>query len=171
MPSVHALVHAVDRFTDRCGRVLAWLSLAMALTVALIVVLRYGFRVGSSPLQESVIYLHACLFLLGASYALKNGAHVRVDIFYRRFSRRGKAWIDSLGGIIFLLPLCTFIFLSSWDYVFESWSMFESSPEPGGIPAVYLLKSLIPLAAANLALQGVAEILRNALVLAGSSAR
>ena len=167
MPFMHAVVHSIDRFTDRSGRVLAWLSLAMALTVTVIVLLRYGLGIGSIPLQESVTYLHASLFLLGAGYALKNGAHVRVDIFYRHFSPNTQAWVNALGGIIFLLPLCVFIFMSSWNYVFESWSMLESSPEPGGIPAVYLLKSLIPLAAANLAVQGAAEILRNALALAG----
>ena len=103
--------------------------------------------------------------LLGAAYALKHGAHVRVDIFYRNLSPRGQAWVNSLGGIVFLLPLCLFILGSSWDYVSESWAIMETSPEPGGIPAVFLLKSLIPMMAVNLLLQGLAEILRNALVL------
>ncbi|MGB1140357.1 MAG: TRAP transporter small permease subunit, partial [Halioglobus sp.] len=123
---------------------------------------------GSILAQESVIYMHGALFLLGAAYALKVGAHVRVDIFYRNFSARAKAWINSLGGIVFLLPLCAFIAGSSWNYVAESWAMREASPEPGGIPAVFILKTLIPAAAINLALQGAAEVLRNALFLAGS---
>jgi TRAP-type mannitol/chloroaromatic compound transport system permease small subunit len=166
MHFLHACVHTIDAFTDRCGRFLAWLTLGMAVITALIVVLRYGFNIGSIMAQESVIYMHGALFLLGAGYALKAGAHVRVDIFYRNFDPRTKAWVNSLGGIVFLLPLCVFILVSSWDYVSESWGMRESSPEPGGIPAVYLLKSLLPLAAINLALQGVAEILRSALLLA-----
>jgi TRAP-type mannitol/chloroaromatic compound transport system permease small subunit len=166
MHFLHACVHTIDAFTDRCGRLLAWLTLGMAVITALIVVLRYGFNIGSIMAQESVIYMHGALFLLGAGYALKAGAHVRVDIFYRNFDPRTKAWVNSLGGIVFLLPLCVFILVSSWDYVSESWGMRESSPEPGGIPAVYLLKSLLPLAAINLALQGVAEILRSALLLA-----
>jgi len=115
--------------------------------------------------QESVVYMHGCLFMLGAAYALKNEAHVRVDIFYRDFSKRGRAWVNSLGGIVFLMPLCIFILVSSWNYVTESWAIWESSPEPGGIPAVFLLKSLIPLLAVNLLIQGLAEILRSALVL------
>ncbi len=160
---LRTLIHYIDAFTEHSGRLLACLSLAMALLTALIVVLRYGFNVGSIPAQETVIYMHGSLFLLGAAYALKAGAHVRVDIFYRRFSARGKAWVDSIGAILFLFPLCAFILLSSWGYVSESWSMRESSPEPGGIPAVFLLKTLIPLAALTLALQGVAELLRNAL--------
>ncbi|MDZ7783366.1 MAG: TRAP transporter small permease subunit [Halioglobus sp.] len=165
MSVLHALVRYIDAFTDRCGRLLAWLALAMALLTALIVVLRYGFSIGFVPGQEAVTYMHGTLFLLGAAYALKTGAHVRVDIFYREFSERTRAWVNSLGGIVFLLPLCAFIVASSWDYVAESWSMRESSPEPGGIPAVFLLKTLIPLAAINLALQGIAEVLRNALSL------
>jgi len=165
MPFLHACVRYIDTFTDYSGRLLAWLGLCMALLTALVVVLRYGFNIGSILAQEAVIYMHGSLFLLGAAYALKTGAHVRVDIFYRSFDERKKAWVDSLGGIVFILPLCVFIFASSWDYVTESWVMRESSPEPGGIPAVFLLKSLIPLAAVNLGLQALAEVLRNALFL------
>lgn len=166
MRFLHTLVRCIDAFTDRCGRVLAWLALAMAVVTAFIVVLRYGFSIGSIPAQESVTYMHGTLFLLGAAYALKTGAHVRVDIFYRAFDERSRAWVDSLGGIVFLLPLCVFITFASLDYVAESWAMRETSAEPGGIPAVFLLKTLIPLSAITLALQGMAEILRNALLLA-----
>ena len=123
------------------------------------------YFINSIAAQESVTYMHGSLFLLGAAYALKSGAHVRVDIFYRGFSARTKAWVNSVGGIVFLLPLCVFILMSSWDYAGESWAMFETSAEPGGIPAVFLLKSLVPLIAITLALQGIAEILRNALIL------
>lgn len=166
MRVLHSLVRYIDAFTDCCGRALAWLALAMALVTSAIVVLRYGFSIGSIFAQEAVTYMHGSLFLLGAAYALKTGSHVRVDIFYRSYGARTRAWVDSLGGIVFLLPLCAFIGLSSTGYVAESWSMRETSPEPGGIPAVFLLKTLIPLAAITLALQGIAEVLRNALVLA-----
>jgi TRAP-type mannitol/chloroaromatic compound transport system permease small subunit len=165
MPFLHACVHYIDAFTERSGQLLAWLALGMALMTTLVVVLRYGFNIGSIAAQESVTYMHGSLFLLGAAYALKSGAHVRVDIFYRGFSARTKAWVNSVGGIVFLLPLCVFILMSSWDYAGESWSMLETSAEPGGIPAVFLLKSLVPLIAITLALQGIAEILRNALIL------
>jgi TRAP-type mannitol/chloroaromatic compound transport system permease small subunit len=160
-------VHNINLFTEYSGRLLAWLTLGMALLTGLIVVLRYGFSIGSIPAQEALIYMHGSLFLLGAAYALKVGAHVRVDIFYRNFSARTRAWVDSLGGIIFLLPLCGFIFIASADYVSASWAMRETSAEPGGIPAVFLLKSLIPLMAINLALQAVADVFRNALILTG----
>jgi len=165
MPLLRAFVQIVDAFTDLCGRLLSWLVLFMAVLTTCVVVLRYGFDIGSIATQETVTYMHGSVFLLGAAYALKKGAHVRVDIFYRYFSVRTRAWVDSLGGIVFLLPLCVFILASSWGYVSESWGMRESSAEPGGIPAVFLLKTLIPLMAINLALQGMAEVLRNALVL------
>jgi TRAP-type mannitol/chloroaromatic compound transport system permease small subunit len=162
---LHTCVHYIDTFTEYCGRLLAWLALGMAALTTLIVVLRYGFSIGSISIQESVIYMHGSLFLLGAAYALKVGAHVRVDIFYRNFSTRTRAWVDSLGGIVFLIPLCAFILISSWNFVSESWAMRETSAEPGGIPAVFLLKSLVPMMAITLALQGVAEVFRNALIL------
>ncbi len=165
MSALRASVYYIDAFTDLCGRYLAWLALTMALLTALIVIMRYGFNTGSIMAQEAVTYMHGTLFMLGAAYALKTGAHVRVDIFYRGFSPRARAWVNAIGGIVFLMPLCIFICASSWSYVSESWLIRESSPEPGGIPAVFLLKSLIPLMAINLLLQGLAETLRSALAL------
>ncbi len=162
---LRAIVRSIDNFTHYSGRLLAWLGLAMASLTTLVVLLRYGFNIGSMAAQEAVIYMHACLFMLGSAYTLKLGGHVRVDIFYQRFSPRNKAWVNSVGGIIFLLPLCIFIFAISANYVAESWAIAEISPEPGGIPGVFLLKTLIPLMAVNLFCQGLAEVLRNALVL------
>ena len=165
MPVLRALVHYIDTFTEHSGRLLAWLVVAMALLTTVIVVMRYGFNVGSMMGQEAVIYMHGSLFMLGSAYALKSGAHVRVDIFYRNFSPRAQAWVNSLGGLVFLMPLCAFIGFSSWNYVSESWIVRETSSQPGGIPAVYLLKSIIPLMAFNLFLQGLAETLRSAISL------
>jgi TRAP-type mannitol/chloroaromatic compound transport system permease small subunit len=165
MSHLHAVVRSIDAFTEYTGKLLAWLSLLMAALTALIVVLRYGFNIGSITSQEAVIYMHGSLFMLGAAYTLKTEGHVRVDIFYQRFSTRTRAWVNSLGGIVFLLPLCLFIFGVSWDYVAQSWAIRETSPEPGGIPAVFLLKTLLPVMALNLLLQGTAETLRNALIL------
>lgn len=169
MVVLRACVHYIDTFTEHSGRLLGWLAVAMALVTAAIVFMRYGLNIGSIASQEAVTYMHGCLFMLGAAYTLKHGAHVRVDIFYRNFSPRAQAWVNALGGIVFLLPLCVFIGLSSWNYVAESWAIRESSPEPGGIPAVFLLKSLIPLLAVNLFLQGLAETLRSTLVLVEES--
>ena len=167
MTALRSFVQFIDAFTDHCGRALAWLVLLMAVLTAAIVVMRYGFNTGSILAQELVTDMQGSLFMLGAAYALKQGAHVRVDIFYRKFSPRTQAWVNSLGGIVFLLPLCVFIGGVSLNYVAESWLIMESSPEPGGIPAVFLLKTLIPLMALNLLLQGLSETLRAALQLVG----
>ena len=165
MPLIHRFSRAIDCFTEATGRALAWLLLLMMALGCLVVLLRYGFDLGFIALQEAVIYLHASVFMLGAAYTLKHGAHVRVDIFYRHFSRRGRAWVDSLGGIVFLLPLCGYIFFSSWEFVYQSWQIGEISPEPGGIPGVFLLKTLILLMACNLGLQALAELGRQLLIL------
>lgn len=163
--SLKTLVHSIDRFMDWSGRVLAWCSVAMALITAVVVLLRYGFSTGAIVLQESITYLHGCLFMLGVGYALYRGEHVRVDIFYREYSERTRAWVNALGGIVFLLPLCAVIVAVSWSYVGDAWAVRESSPEPGGIPFLYLLKTLLPLMAINLAVACIADIGRNALLL------
>jgi len=159
------LTRLIDQFTLHSGRLLAWCALGMALLTATVVIMRYGFATGSIVLQESVTYLHGAMFMLGVAYTLKIGGHVRVDILYRDFSPRQRAWVNALGGIVFLLPLCTLIVVVSWGYVLEAWRIRESSPEPGGIPFMYLLKTLLPLMAINLALAGIADILRSASLL------
>jgi TRAP-type mannitol/chloroaromatic compound transport system permease small subunit len=152
----------IDRFTLLSGRILAWTALAMALLTSAVVILRYGFSTGSIVMQESITYLHGSMFMLGVAYALKTDAHVRVDIFYRDLSDRQRAWVNAIGGIVLVLPLCVFIVFSSWGYVADAWSIRESSPEPGGIPYMYLLKTLLPLMAINLAVAACTDILQNA---------
>lgn len=165
MPFIFSLTRVIDAITHFIGRALAWLTLLMMILLALVVFLRYGLHIGSVAMQEVVTYLHASVFMLGIAYTLQRDSHVRVDIFYQHFSARRKAWINSLGAIVFVLPLCVYIGFSSIDFVAQSWSIREGSAEPGGIPGVFLLKSLIPLLAAMLALQAFAEILRNAVIL------
>lgn len=116
-------------------------------------------------MQESVMYLHAMVFLLGSAHALKSNEHVRVDIFYRGFSAQRKAWVDIFGSVFLLLPVNIFILVISWQYVASSWSMFEGSQEAGGLPLVFILKSLILLFALTMTLQGIAEIIRNSIQL------
>ena len=130
-----------------------------------IVLTRYVFNTGSIAVQESVIYLNALLFLLTAAYTLKHDGHVRVDIFYGPASQHFKAWVNMLGGIFLLLPVAVFILWVSWDYVMAAWRIRETSPEAGGIPYVYLLKTLIIAMAFLVILQGLTEILRNLLFL------
>jgi TRAP-type mannitol/chloroaromatic compound transport system permease small subunit len=163
------LARRLDRVGSACGKLAGGLCLLMALATGLVVLLRYGFSWGSQALQESVNYLHAAAFMLGAAYTLQCDAHVRVDIFYRHLSPRAQAWIDCIGSIVLLAPMCVFIFWISLPYVTNAWSIRESSVDPGGLPAVFLLKTLIPVLAATLLIQGLAEILRR-LALLGSAA-
>lgn len=120
---------------------------------------------GSVFLQDVVLYLHGSLFLLGAAFALKRGAHVRVDIFYRNFNKSQKALVDLLGNVIFLQPVCWTILLYSWGYVEFSWRIMEVSPEPDGLPFVYIQKSLLIAVAVLLSLQSLSEILKSYLII------
>jgi TRAP-type mannitol/chloroaromatic compound transport system permease small subunit len=159
------LVELINRFTSALGCAISWLVLAMMLATFTTVLLRYGFGIGSIALQESVTYMHAAVFLLCAGFTLQHNGQVRVDIFYSRFNRNRRAWVDALGSVVLLIPFCVFLIFISWHFVSSSWRILEISAEPGGIPAVFLLKSLIPLGGFTLALQGLAEALRNLLVL------
>jgi TRAP-type mannitol/chloroaromatic compound transport system permease small subunit len=165
MKALRLTVRIIDQFTEKGGKLLAWLCLAMALLSCLVVLLRYGFSIGSIAMQEAVTYMHASVFMLGAAFTLKHGGHVRVDIFYRRLSQRGCAWINSIGAIVFLLPFSLFLIAISWQFVTNAWAINEGSADPGGIHGVFLLKTLIPVMGLQLLLQGLAELLRNTLFL------
>jgi len=154
------LVVWLESINEFLGSAVSWLSLLMVLVTFLIVVLRYGFDLGWIWLQESVTYMHAALFLIGAAYTLKHEGHVRVDIFYGRFTPRARAWVDLFGSLLLLMPVCLFIFYVSWDYVTQSWSVHEGSRETGGLDGVYLLKSLLLVMAGLLVLQGLAQAIR-----------
>jgi len=138
---------------DRLGRVASWLTLAMVVLTFSIVVLRYGFNQGWIWLQESVTYLHAMVFMVAAAWAFQTDDHVRVDIFYRTNSSRYKNWINLLGTLLLLVPFSLFLLLIGWDYVTASWATMEASREAGGLPLVFLLKSLILVMPALLLLQ------------------
>jgi len=150
----------IDRFTEYSGRAVAWLSLVLALVVCGLVITRYAFRISLPALQEAALYLHATLFMVGAAFTLKSDGHVRVDIFYRGWSPRTRAWVDCIGTLVFLLPVCVLLLMTSWDYVAASWSVRETSSDPGGLPWVWLLKTLLLILPVMLILQGVAELLR-----------
>ena len=157
----------LDRFAEATGRLIAWLTLGMVLITFAVVVLRRGFESGSIALQESVTYLHAMVFMLAAAYTLKHDGHVRVDIFYQQFSARTRAWVDLLGTLLLLFPVCLFILFASLEYVAASWSILEGSREAGGLDGVFLLKTVIPVMAVLLLLQGSSIILHKGLLLAG----
>jgi TRAP-type mannitol/chloroaromatic compound transport system permease small subunit len=158
-----------DRISNITGRVIAWLTLAMVLLTAVIVVMRYVFDAGLIWMQESVIWMHAAVFMVGAAYTLLHEEHVRVDIFYRKMSARRQAIVDLVGVTIFLLPLCGFLALIAYDFAAVSWSIHESSREPGGLPypMIPLLKSLVIVMPVAVALQGVSMLIRAVTTLRG----
>jgi len=158
--AMQQIIKNIETFIEWTGRTISWLTLGMVLLTFLVVLLRYVFNTGWIALQESINYMHALVFLIGAAYTLKHNEHVRVDIIYSKLSERGKAWIDLSGHIFILLPVMLFIFWISWGYIIASWSVFESSAEAGGLPAVYLLKSSIILMSVLLILQSFAQILK-----------
>jgi len=129
-----------------------------------IVVLRYGFNLGWIAMQESVLYMHGLVFLLGSAFTLKEGGHVRIDVFYQKYSVKTKAFVDLMGTLFLLMPVCIFIFVISWDYVSVSWRIMEESSQPGGLPILYISKSFLLLFSVTLLLQGVSEALKNVLI-------
>jgi TRAP-type mannitol/chloroaromatic compound transport system permease small subunit len=159
------LAERIDRISIRIGRAAAWFILVVVVVQFAVVLLRYGFGMGSIRLQESVVYAHALAFMLAAAWTLKAGAHVRVDVFYRGASERTRAMVDLLGTLILLLPMAGLILWMSVPYVVRSWSILERSQETSGLPFVFVLKTAIPLFALLMILQGIAESARAAAVL------
>ena len=160
----------LDTISEWTGRGVAWLTLLMVVITFMVVILRYVFDTGWIAMQESVTYLHAMVFMLGAAYTLKQDAHVRVDIFYHRLGTRGKAIVNLLGTLFLLLPVCVFIFYSSWHYVNDAWTVREASGEAGGLPWVYWLKTTLLAMPTLLILQGAAQVINALLVILDKSA-
>ena len=156
--TIFRFVHNIKRMNANIGKLISWLTLVMALTVSILVIARSLFNLNSIAVQESVIYMHALVFLLCFSYTAYNDGHVRVDIFYRRFAKPQKAWVNALGHVFLLIPFSLFILCISWNYVLQSWGVKEVSADPGGLPYVYLLKSLIPLSGLMLAIHALGDL-------------
>ena len=152
------LLAGLSTLTCVIVRPLRWLALIMVLLTFAIVILRYALNSGGILLQESVMYLHGTLFMLAIALGVGDNTHVRVDILYSRRSPEQQAWIDLVGHILFLLPVAGFMIWVSLPYVSNSWQILEGSSEVGGIPGVFLLKTLIPLTGALLFCQGIAGV-------------
>ena len=163
------LIDFGDSSIERLGNVLNVLMIALVCVVIVVVVGRYFFEIGSVALQELTTYLHATIFMLGIAYTLKHDGHVRVDIFYRNFSKRSQALINIIGGLVFILTISIFIGWSSWEYVLASWSIMETSIENNGLPFVYLLKTVMLIMPFLLVIQGLITVTKNLLALYGSS--
>jgi TRAP-type mannitol/chloroaromatic compound transport system permease small subunit len=160
-------VRAVDALNGIIGRATAWLVLAVVVICFGVVLARYGFDWGDIRLQESYVWLHAVIFMIGAGYTLREDGHVRVDVIYANLSLRGKAIVNLIGTLLFLVPWLLVILYFGWPFISTSWRILEPSAEPGGLPGYFILKSVIMVFAGLMLVQGLAGAARSILVLQG----
>lgn len=168
MAFLKSLTSSLDRLSCRVGSVVSWLALLLTVLTAWDALARYFFKSGSVALQELEWHVFAVMFLLSAGYTLKHEGHVRVDIIYARLGSRGKAAVDTLGAVFFLLPFCALTIYVSFPFIQNSWAVLERSSDPGGLPARYALKAVIPVGFALLFIQGVCQLARSAAALIGA---
>jgi TRAP-type mannitol/chloroaromatic compound transport system permease small subunit len=161
-----ALARAIDGLNEKVGRAVIWLVLMATLVSAGNAVMRYGFNSSSNAWLEIQWYLFGLIFLLGAGYTLKHNGHVRIDLLYGRMGPRAQAWVDLLGGIVFLLPMSGLIAWLGWGFFWASVSVGETSPDAGGLLR-WPIKLMVPVGFALLFLQGVAEVIKRAAYLSG----
>ncbi|MCK4378921.1 MAG: TRAP transporter small permease subunit [Deltaproteobacteria bacterium] len=157
----------IDSFTEKIGLLVAWLTTALVLNVFYDVIMRYVFHQGNIAIQELEWHIFSVIFLIGAAYTLKKDGHVRVDILYTKFSAKQKAWVDFVCTFIFLIPFCAMVVYASLNFVESSWAVREISPDPGGLPARYILKAMIPAGFVLLIIQGISQAIKNLLVMTG----
>lgn len=167
MSGLLSLARIIDAINDLIGRAVSWLALIMVLTQFAVVLMRYVFGLSSIYMQESIVYMHAIIFLAASGYTLLHDGHVRVDIFYGSASMRGRALINLIGVCMLLLPMAVTTLLASFNYVLQSWSVFEVSQEGTGLPLIFALKTFIWVFAAVLILQGISLAIRSIAVLKG----
>ncbi|WP_111976476.1 TRAP transporter small permease subunit [Algibacillus agarilyticus] len=151
----------INAASEWLGNAMGLFTLIMVLLMAAIVILRYGFDVGTVAMQEGVLYLHGAALLLGAGYTLKHDDHVRVDVFYRSVTARTQHLTNFIGHLFLLMPVVVFVFVMSFEYVLNSWDMMETSPEPGGLAFVYIQKSLLLLFCVCLFIQALAMMIND----------
>lgn len=163
--SLSRLSTILEGYSHRTGSAIAWLSLLMVLVMFYNVVSRYLFETSLIWQQELVGFMHAVLFLSAVGYSLKEDRHVRVDIFYQRMSKRQQAWVNLLGSLILLLPFSIVVAYLSFDFVIDSWRIYEASSEYNGIKGIFLLKTCIWVFALHVFLQGMAVVLRSVVAL------
>jgi len=151
----------LKKIISKTGKISSWFSLALVLLISTDVLLRYVFNFSTAALYEMEWHLFAIIFLLASPYTLQQNKHVRVDVFYNNFSKRKKNIVDLIGNIIFLIPFSFIIFYTSLPFVADSYSILESSPDPGGLPYRFIIKSIIPIAFFLLMIQGILNTIKN----------
>ncbi len=164
------LHHSIDRLNEAIGRGVAWLTTVLVLVIVYDVAARYLFNTSSAGIVELEWHLFSFIFLLGAAYALKHDRHVRVNVFYQNFSVKRQAWVNLIGTLLFLIPFCVVAITASWKFTANSWLIQEGSPDPGGLPARYVVKAAIPVGFTLLLLQAVSLSIRSWLTLTETTA-
>jgi TRAP-type mannitol/chloroaromatic compound transport system permease small subunit len=162
------LAGLIDWINEWIGRGVAWVTAGLVVIVFVDVVMRYAFNTSFVFTQELEWHVFAFIFLIGAGYTLLHDGHVRVDIIYQRLDQKGRAWVNLIGTIFFLLPGCLMIIDTSWQFVANSFNVMEGSPDPGGIPLRFVIKSAIPIGFCLIALQGVSLGIRSLVILLGA---
>jgi len=162
------IVTWIERLSVKSGKWISWATTALVILICIDVLQRYLFNYSKNWILELEWHLFALIFLIGAAYTLKEDKHVRVDLFYAQFSKKKKAWIDLIGSIFFLIPWCFLVIVKSFDYALNSFSFREGSANPGGLPALYIIKFCIVLGFILLMLQGIAICLKSILTISGS---
>ncbi|WP_062059907.1 TRAP transporter small permease subunit [Aquimarina longa] len=155
------IINLLDWIGEKIGLLVSWIAVVLAIVISLDVIIRYVFQFTYVWMIEIEIYLFGMLFLLASGYTFKYEKHVRVDVFYAKLSKKRKAWIDLLGGVFLLIPWCYVVIVSSWYYGVFSFIIGESSPQPGGLPALYILKFCITLGFVFLLSQGISHMLKS----------
>lgn len=166
---IQGVINAIEWLNHKVGMAAAWLTSVLVVLICYDVFNRYLLNQSFVAVQELEWHLFAVIFLMGAAYTLKQDAHVRVDVFYAKASPRTQALIDLIGCLVLLIPFCALIIWTSKDFVLNSYAIAETSPDPGGLPARYLLKATLPVAFCFLLLQGIAMTLKSLLRLLGHS--
>ena len=155
MKAIKLLSRFIDTINEWVGRGVAWVTLALVVVIFVDVVMRYLFNTSFVFTQELEWHLFAFIFLIGAGYTLLHDGHVRVDIIYQRLGFKGRAWINLLGVIFFLIPGCLMVMVTSWKFMVNSFMIMEGSPDPGGIPYRFIVKGCIPAGFLLLLIQGI----------------
>lgn len=165
MKFINGYIKSIDNLSESLGKIISWATILLVIVVCIDVFTRYFMQTSSAAVQELEWHLFSLIFLMGASYTLKNEGHVRVDVIYGKFSEKKKAWINFIGTIIFLIPFCLLIIYSSKNFVLNSFAIGETSPDSGGLPARYILKAVLPVSFLFILLQGISLMLKSLLTL------
>jgi TRAP-type mannitol/chloroaromatic compound transport system permease small subunit len=168
---VYGYIRFINFVNEWIGQKIAWLNTILVMVICFDVIRRYIFNQSSIAMIETEWHIFSLIFLLGAGYTFKHDRHVRVDLFYSRFSARGKAWINLLGCLFFLVPFCIILIIASFPYISLSFRLNEISPDPGGLPGRYLIKGAIPLGFFFLLLQAISLTFSSWLIIANLAPR